>query len=224
MPDPSTFEWGGVKKVLIFDLDGVVITYEKIFAESYSQKYGIDVSKVQEFFVGEYYGCAIGIDSLVESIEKYLTAWNWPGSASSLIDYWFDCHSRVDADLLRAIGSARSAGCECYVASDLDRTRAVYVSRLLDIENNFDGRFFSCEIGAVKTEPRFFDAVLTVLECDPEWIWFWDDNHRNVATARTRGVNARLYTGYRDFADCLPQILTAAHTPLTHHNLSADHE
>ncbi|MCX4650913.1 HAD hydrolase-like protein [Streptomyces microflavus] len=184
---------------LIFDLDGVIITYEKNFAEKYSAEFGVDIGKIYEFFANDYYDCAIGRSALREKIEQYVPLWGWQGDADSLIRYWFDCQSTVDSGLLDLIGLARRSGHECYVASDQDTARSAYVRRLVDFDGAFDGAFFSCDLGATKTETVFFERMLGKLGCAPGEAHFWDDNPKNISTARQASMKAEVYTTYDDF-------------------------
>ena len=185
--------------ILIFDLDGVIITYEKNFAETYSAEFGVEVGKIYKFFSNDYRDCAIGRSALSDKIEKYIPLWRWPGKVDSLIKYWFDCQSVIDANLIDLIKSARSAGNDCYVASDQDAMRSSYIRKLFDFDSVFNGCFFSCELGATKAEASFFEHILGTLQCVSGEVCFWDDNPQNVATAKEVGINAEVYTGYDDF-------------------------
>lgn len=184
---------------LIFDLDGVIITYDRNFAETYSVEFGVPVTEIYRFFSDDYPDCAIGQADLPKRIEKYISAWRWPGDADSLIQYWFDCQNTVDTRLVSLIRSAGSAGHECYVASDQDYMRSSYIRNMVDLDSIFAGCFFSCDLKATKTEPVFFEKVLDSLECTPEDVYFWDDNPQNVTVAKTLGIRAELYSGYKDF-------------------------
>ena len=184
---------------LIFDIDGVIITYEKNFAEVYSSEFGLDISEIYEFFSNDYYDCAIGRSALRDRIERYVSRWGWPGDADSLIQYWFDSQSTVDIRLLDLIGTARQSGHKCYVASDQDTTRSAYVRSLVNIDATFDGSFFSCDLGVTKTEVAFFERILGELGCAPKDLHFWDDNPKNVFVARQAGISADLYTSYDEF-------------------------
>jgi putative hydrolase of the HAD superfamily len=184
---------------LIFDIDGVIITYTKNFAEKYSSEFGIDIARINAFFVNDYYDCAIGRSDLHDKIERYISQWRWPGDAESLIQYWFDAQSTVDTRLLDLIGSARRSGHQCYVASDQDAIRSAYVRNLVDVDSSFDGSFFSCELGATKTEAAFFERVLGELGCVPQDVYFWDDNPKNVVAARQTGIMAEVYKSYDNF-------------------------
>jgi putative hydrolase of the HAD superfamily len=185
--------------ILIFDLDGVIITYKRNFAETYSAEFGVDITKIYEFFANDYHDCAIGQASLRDKIEKYVSLWGWPGNAESLIQYWFDSQSEVDIRLLDIISSARQSGHKCYVASDQDATRSEYVRKLVNIDVAFDGSFFSCDLGSTKTEAAFFERVLGELGCAPADVHFWDDNPKNVAAAKQAGIRAEVYNSFDDF-------------------------
>ncbi len=184
---------------LIFDLDGVIVTYDRNFAEMYSADFGVPVTEIYRFFSDDYRDCAIGQAALPERIGKYISAWRWPGDTDSLIQYWFDCQSTVDTKLVSLIMSAKSAGHECYVASDQDLMRSGYFRNILDFDSIFAGCFFSCDLGATKTELTFFEQVIESIGCSPSDIYFWDDNPQNVSVAKAVGMQAELYTGYEDF-------------------------
>lgn len=184
---------------LIFDLDGVVITYKRNFAETYSAEFGVEIGKIYEFFANDYRDCAIGRASLRESIAKYAHQWEWPGQVDELITYWFDCQSTIDCRLLDSIESARSVGMRCYAASDQEVMRANYVKTLFDVDRVFADSFFSYKLGATKAEAAFFEHVLDSLRCQPGEVFFWDDNPANVTVAKNVGLNAELYTTYEDF-------------------------
>ena len=184
---------------LIFDLDGVIITYDRNFAETYSVEFGVPVAEIYRFFSDDYRDCAIGQSALPERIGKYISAWRWPGDADSLIQYWFDCQSTVDTRLVGLIRLAGAAGHECYVASDQDYMRSSYIRNMVDLDSIFAGCFFSCDLGATKAEPVFFEKVLDSLGCTPGDVYFWDDNPQNITVAKALGIRVELYTGYEDF-------------------------
>jgi putative hydrolase of the HAD superfamily len=184
---------------LIFDLDGVIITYKKNFAETYSAEFGIAVEEIYRFFSNDYHDCAIGQSNLSDKIEKYISDWKWPGDAASLIKYWFDCQRTIDNDLIELIKVAKSGGDECYIASDQDVIRSKYIRGLFDFESVFNRCFFSYELGVTKADVIFFERILESLNCSPNEVYFWDDNPKNVATAKKVGIDARLYTSFEDF-------------------------
>lgn len=191
---------------LIFDLDGVIIVYAKNFAETYSEQFGISSEEIYKFFRDDYYDCAVGKSNLSDKIEKYIQPWGWTGSVEDLIQYWFSCQSKVDVRLLESIQKARCFGHQCYIASDADAMRLEFVKKLIDLDIIFNGCFFSCEMGVVKTEIEFFNQVIKALRCQPEQVSFWDDNAANVNLARSIGITAELYTGYEQFSSSFERL------------------
>lgn len=184
---------------LIFDLDGVIITYEKNFAQKYSEEFGVDIAEIYKFFSNDYHDCAIGQGNLIEKIGKYVQHWQWPGDAQSLVKYWFDCQSTVDERILNLIKDASNSGYKCYAASDQDVMRSSYLKELIDLNSYFDKCFFSCDMGVTKTNIVFFENIINSLQCSSRDIYFWDDNPKNVETARLLGINAQIYSSFNEF-------------------------
>lgn len=184
---------------LLFDLDGVIITYQNNFAQTYSDEFGIPADAIYQFFSEDYYRCAIGQRDLLEALESYITPWHWTGDAQSLAQYWFDCQNTVDHRMLDLIQQARACGHECSIASDQDHLRTQYIRGLLDVDSIFTTCFFSCDVGATKTEATFFEHVLDSLRCEAHEIYFWDDNPKNVHAAEQAGLHAELYTRFDGF-------------------------
>jgi len=184
---------------LVFDLDGVIITYEKNFAETYAAEFNLDVAMIYKFFSEDYRDCAIGRSNLADEIARYLPAWKWPGDSASLIAYWFDCQSQINVKLIELIEESKSAGHTCYIASDQDFIRSQYICALFDVDSLFDACFFSCDLGVTKTDPLFFRHVLSRLGDRATDVYFWDDNPDNVATAQRLGINAELFVTYEAF-------------------------
>jgi len=186
---------------LVFDLDGVVITFEKNFAETYSQEFSIPINEIYEFFSNDYYDCAVGKAQLASRISNYSEKWKWPGSTEDLIDYWFNCQSQVDTRMIEHIKAARNSGHLCFAASDQDEMRSNFIQRILNMDELFDGFFFSFEVGAMKTERVFFEHLVNQLPCLANEIFFWDDNPKNVQTAKEVGINAETYSDFERFSD-----------------------
>lgn len=184
---------------LLFDLDGVIITFEKNFAETYSEEFGVPLGEIYQFFSNDYFDCAIGRRDLPDALEKYRAEWKWPGDVNSLIDYWFKCQSNIDRRMISLIQAASRAGHRCFLASDQDVTRCAYIRRILDVDSLFNQCFFSCEVEATKTQSLFFEKVIGAVDSDPANIFYWDDNIQNVKTAESVGLNALLFTSFEEF-------------------------
>ena len=63
------------------------------------------------------------------------------------------------------------------------------------VHQMFDLHFLSFEMGHVKPDVSAFEFVTNQLGCDPERIFFVDDNILNIDAARACGFNAHLVKG-----------------------------
>lgn len=75
-------------------------------------------------------------------------------------------------------------------------------NNLLDI---FDHLFLSYEMQLVKPEPQIYEAVCRQLNRQPEEIFFFDDNSRNVAVAKMLGIKAFQATSPGDIREIMAE-------------------
>jgi putative hydrolase of the HAD superfamily len=68
------------------------------------------------------------------------------------------------------------------------------MQRALGYGRLFDGAFYSCDLGVLKSSERFFQEVLERLAEPPEEVVVVDDNEEYVAVARRCGLRAVRWT------------------------------
>ncbi len=71
---------------------------------------------------------------------------------------------------------------------ELDRRHNIY--------SHFDYLFISFKIGLSKHDPEIYDHVCKEMNLDPENIFFIDDNEKNIALARQKGIVGYVYRDY----------------------------
>jgi FMN phosphatase YigB (HAD superfamily) len=69
------------------------------------------------------------------------------------------------------------------------------------LQNDFDGGFFSSDLGVIKSQPEFFERVANELQVGPEHIDYWDDDPGNVEVASKSGINANVYKEFEQFKE-----------------------
>ena len=186
-------------KVLIFDVDGVLINGD-IFSKRFSKEYGISLDKINPFFNGPFKDCLIGKADLKEVIVPYLEKWGWEDGVDNFLDYWFSTEYSIDQELLKYIENCRKNGVKCVMATNQEKYRADYLFNKIGFANSFDKMYVSAHLGHKKTNVEFFNKLLKDFEdVKKEEILFWDDDIENVKTARQSGINAELYTTFPDF-------------------------
>lgn len=184
-------------KVVLFDVDGVLLKPPMFFSHSYAEERGLDKTKFDEFFAKNARDAARGTTDYKALIEANPDVWQWDGTTEELLDKWFSYENHPVKELFALIADLKKREIPVYLATDQDRYRGKY---LLDImfKDMFDGAFISSSIGHVKVEPEFFVKVLADLtqtdtELKPSEVAFFDDSQQNIDVARVQGIDAYLY-------------------------------
>ena len=77
-------------KAILLDADGIVIQgRQKYFSEILSEKQGVELEVVLDFFKKDYKKCVLGQADLKQEVAKYLDKWKWQGTADELLSFWF---------------------------------------------------------------------------------------------------------------------------------------
>ena len=195
-----------MNRVLIFDADGVAVApREKYFSQRFMEDYGVPSEAVMPLFKNEFLECVLGKKSLTKVLEeKYVALWQWQGTIDELLDYWFAGENTRNEPVLALIAKLRTDGYQCYLATDQVRERKDYLLGHMKLAREFDGTFFSCDLGVSKSTAEYWQLVLTALSNpDPKAVYFWDDEMENVTAAKSVGINASFYTGIEDIRENL---------------------
>jgi len=186
-------------KVILFDADGVVLKKgTEYFSERFAREYGAPNDELRAFFKNEFRLCQTSKADLKEELSKRLPGWGWQKSVEDFLDYWFVSDVVLDEAVLREVEKYRAQGVECYLTTDQEKYRAQYL--LNKLEGKFDGFWFSCDLGFQKSEPEFFVEVLRKLDgrFEPSEIRYFDDDQKNVDTAKSLGIDAHFYRDTND--------------------------
>jgi putative hydrolase of the HAD superfamily len=103
------------------------------------------------------------------------------------------------------IGKLRSNGILCCLASNQQSYRAQYMSTELGYSEHFDKEFYSCDLGFIKPDSKFFNSIISVIGGPPSTILFIDDQESNVLAARAVGIKSEIFTSSADHGE---QVLT----------------
>lgn len=195
-------------KVVLFDVDGVLIRAPKLFSEVYCQKYNVDSEKLEPFFKSkEFKACSVGAMDLKEAILIHNDKWQWKGDPSELINEWLQAENFPNIDLLNIVKDLREDGIKVYVVTQQERYRKDFLNEIV-FKEKFDGFFASCDLGLHKDTAEFWKKILDMLiqndqHLTPEDIFYFDDKQRLVDLAKSLGVNAFLYTNTYDVKKAL---------------------
>lgn len=186
-------------RVILLDIDGVVIKRERYFSEKYAKDYDLDLGRVSEFFKGKFKECVVGKADLKEELPRFLKKWGWDGSTDDFLDYWFSSETQKSIEVLSLVDKIRAFGIECDLASNQEKYRAEYLLETVGLSQYFDESFFSSDLGVDKQSPQFFLKVIVALGVKPEEILLIDDEQKIIDTASSLGLNTHLYQNIEGF-------------------------
>lgn len=187
-----------MQKFLLLDADGVVISKSGYFSTRYEAEFGIPKEKFTPFFQDVFPQCQLGKTDLKVALLDYFALWQWGGTVDELLQYWLQ-GSLPEPEVMAVVRAARKKGIKCYLATDQEKYRAAYLWNDLNLSQEFDGAFFSCDLGARKEESLFWEKVLAAFQHpDPARLSFFDDEEENITAASAAGIKAHLFTNAED--------------------------
>lgn len=188
-----------MKPIVLFDADGVLTLPEEVFSVVYSRSRGLDPEPFEQFFRTEWRDYATGKRDLKQAIADNPDLWQWHGSPDELLHMWFATEDVRNQELIELIAQLKTQGVQCYLATEQEKYRAEYM-RTVMFDGLFDGYFVTAELGVTKSQPEFYELILARLrqgrpELQAANVIFYDDSQPKIDTAKSVGIDARLYTG-----------------------------
>jgi putative hydrolase of the HAD superfamily len=186
-------------RAILFDADGVLTLAEEVFSVVYARARGLDIKPFERFFQTDWKLIVTGRADLKESIAANPQLWQWDGNVDELLKYWFESEDVRNQELIEVIRDLKAKGFICCLATEQDKYRGAYMRDIM-FKDLFDKFYITADIGISKTEAGFFTAITDDLkllhpELEPQDIIFFDDSQSKVDTAKSVGIDARLYTG-----------------------------
>ncbi|MEM8845491.1 MAG: HAD hydrolase-like protein [Bacteroidota bacterium] len=190
------------KKVLLFDIDGV-INKAHYFSKPYEQEFGVPRSEIRPFFQTDFIPCLTGKVDLKAILPPYLKKWKWKEDVNAFLHYWFAHDVKLDHELIGFVQTLRAKGYFCALASQQEQYRKNHLWETKGLKNKFDHFYCSSDIGFLKKDTRFFDAVVHDLKAKSliklvDEVVFWDDTRTCIATALESGMEAILFKENED--------------------------
>jgi FMN phosphatase YigB (HAD superfamily) len=186
-------------KVVLFDVDGVLLTPPKMFSDQYCEQYPVDKDKLVKFYATkEFKGSSLGKFDLKDAIRIHNNLWQWNGSAEELLRMWFEAENFPNNALLETITQLRGNGTQVYIATQQERYRKQWLEENVFTDTAVDGIFCTCDLGYEKHDDGFWELVTKQLRelhpgITPSEIAYFDDKQHLVDTARKFGIDAYLY-------------------------------
>lgn len=196
-----------MKNTILFDADGVLTLPEEMFSVVYAKSHGLDPEPFETFFKTEWQDFVLGKRDLKEHIRDNKHLWQWDGQPEESLEYWFKSEDVRNSEMIELIKRLRSSGTMCYLATEQEKYRGDYMKNVM-FKGMFDDYFITAELGLKKSDPKFFERIIELLNADdanlaPADVMFFDDSQSKVDAASKAGINAYLFTGVQQFKQVL---------------------
>ncbi len=208
----SAWKVGGMK--VFFDVDGVLIdgwhadeSRRKPWDATIEADLGVDRCVFQSLFFGSVdtrsssrmANCVRGRRDLKSSLAEVLPQTGYQGSVDDFVDYWFEKDSNVQREVFALAGILKTRNVRIFVATGQEHHRANFLWNDLRFCDYFEKMFYSAEMGLLKTENGFFEAINKALNIDPdERPIFFDDQPEVVEVAKSAGWDAVAFNSVDD--------------------------
>ncbi len=189
--EPST-----VKKIkcILVDWGGVCCTNGEPFANKEFQK-ALNktpeeiANDVRETYNGFYVGKFSTSDFWKKVLRKYgLTSF----SAEDLSKSYLESYT-INQEMLALISQLKKTF-RVVLCSNLTPVMTEHIRRAHKTDDLFDKSFFSCYMGVMKPDKKYFDQVMRAEVLNPEECLFIDDSSKNIIAAREFGIDAICYS------------------------------
>jgi len=188
-------------KVILFDIDGVLIKFPHYFSRKLENKGYKNAGKILDsFFNGkDKNNHNTGKTDMEKNIGPYLKKFGWEDSIENFFKQQFGFEQKyIDKNLISFIKQLQKKGKKCYLCTDQGKIRAKFILNEMNFKNIFNGHFISCHVGHRKIHNNFWKHVLIKLKKDikgikPEEIAFFDDLQINIDVAKKFEINAFLF-------------------------------
>lgn len=186
-------------RAITFDLDGVYFTEDSFLNFKNSLPSTIDQSKL--IFLSKS-------ESMMDFKRGELTEdqfWNLARqelninlSNQQIFDLIYSSY-QVNRNVVDTVKKLRTLGIKTCICTNNFPTRINACNQKFNFLSDFDVHVFSYQVGAIKPDPKIFQALIDQSGCLPSEIVFADDKQENVDSAKSLGINAFLYTGFDNF-------------------------
>src|SRR6185503_11360010 len=89
-------------KAAVFDVDGVLVE-AFVWARILEMEHGLDRSRTDPFFLGQFKKCILGESRLKEELVPFLEEWRWPTTVDEFVTRWFAADSAVNIQALKVV-------------------------------------------------------------------------------------------------------------------------
>jgi len=183
------------KELYLFDIDGVLIKASEPFSTRYEREIG-EPGLMTTFFTGVFQECLVGKADLKEEAGKRLRDWKWDGDVDAFLEHWFSAEAAISYEVVDIIKDLRSRGKICYLITNQEKYRTIYLTEKLDVDSLADGFYSSSLLGVKKPSKEFYMEVLKRIGYQGAMneVFYVDDDMKNIDSAQEIGFDTFYYS------------------------------
>lgn len=97
----------------------------------------------------------------------------------------------------------KKRGYKVYILSNITRETAAHADSILNTDQRFDGKIYSCEVDLIKPDPAIYKLLMDKYGLVADETIFFDDRAVNVESANVAGLPAKVFTSINDIEETL---------------------
>ena len=117
-------------KVLLLDIDGVLIDDTKVFYDSIHKFYNLTKEDFMEFYHSDFWASLTNKEDLEEVLPKWLKKWHIDDNVENFLDNWFKTEDRPNVELIEYIKKFNNV----FLASSQEKHRMKYVLHKMNLK------------------------------------------------------------------------------------------
>jgi putative hydrolase of the HAD superfamily len=187
---------------ILFDADGVLQYPAVEYELAFSKILGSRIPEANQFFADIFLIERASLDGkgdFRKDLIGLLNRWDLLPDPDEVLN--ISTQIKPNESMLSTISALRASGFLCCLASNQQSYRAHFMSEILGYSRYFDKEFYSCNLGFIKPDVRYFESILTNIGNPPSAILFIDDQESNVIAARSLGLNGAVFSATFENSD-----------------------
>ena len=181
--------------VVIFDLGKVLVDFDYAKAGRHIATYGKVLPEVVRQFIDHsplLVRYETGHISTEEFFNEVRTATHFQGTSAEFALAFADIFTPMD-EMIALHAALRQQGHLTFILSNTNELAVAHIRRNYPFFADFDGYIFSHEVGAMKPDPKIYEATERLAGRRGADLVFIDDRVENVTAAADRGWHAILH-------------------------------
>ena len=183
------------EKIVVFDLGKVLVDFDySIAARKIAARSTMPLDDINRF-IGDSdltVKYELGVVTRREFFEQTRQAIGFHGTLEEFGEFFADIFTEIPP-MIEIHAELRRRGVPTYIFSNTDDLAVEHIRRNFPFFRDFDGYIFSYEVGAMKPEPKIYEALEKLAGRHGADILYIDDRPENVAAGAARGWRTILH-------------------------------